>query len=250
MAKQALKPGNAKQFVGVLVLVAVVGVGGLGYALTSGGPKAITVDPAIKAGPAEGHMLGSADAPVVAMEFGDFECPGCGQFANVTEPDVRARLVNTGIVAFYFYDFPLSQHKNTWTAHMAAACADEQGKFWGMHDRLYGGQLEWSGEVTGNPVKVMSRYAADLGMDVNAWRTCVETQKGAARVKGNQEEGVRRNVSQTPTFIIGSKQIAGSLSYDMFKSLVDSALGMVRADSGRPGAKGRGADKSAAKKTQ
>ncbi len=250
MARQGGKRANAKQFAGVLILVAIAGVGGLGYALTSSGTKVLTVDPAIPAGPADGHLIGKADAPVQVIEFGDFECPGCGQFANVTEPDVRARLVNTGVVAFRFFDFPLTQHKNTWSAHNAAACADDQGKFWEMHDRLYGGQLEWNGEATSNPMKVMTRYAGDLGLDVRAWRTCVETQAHAARIKGNQAEGIRRNIGRTPTFIIGSKQVADNLSYDAFKSFVDSALVAAQADSGKPGARARAQEKGSAKKTQ
>jgi len=250
MAKKAVKQGTPRQFIGVLVLVAVLGVGGIGYAITRPGATAITVDPTIPAGPAEGHLLGKADAPVQVLEFGDFECPGCGQFANVTEPDVRARLVNAGVVAFRFFDFPLTQHRNTWTAHNAAACADDQGKFWEMHDRLYAGQLEWNTEATGNPLKVMTRYAADLGMDVKAWQTCVETQAHAARIKGNQAEGTRRNIQSTPTFIIGNKQMPGSLGFDTFKSLVDSALLGMAADSQGKGRPRATADKGAPKKAR
>ena len=247
MANKPVQKGNPRQFVGVLVVVAVAGVAALGYSLTQSGHKVIVVDPAIPAGAAEGHLLGKVDAPVQVFEFGDFECPGCGEFATITEPDIRARLVNTGVVAFRFFDFPLTQHKNTWTAHNAAACADDQGKFWEMHDRLYGGQLEWNGEVTSNPMKVMTKYASDLGMDVKKWQACVETQAHAGRIKGNQAEGTRRNISQTPTFIIGTRQLPGAISYDMFKSLVDSALATAKADSGKPGAKAPAA-KQAAKK--
>jgi protein-disulfide isomerase len=250
MAKKAVTQGNTRQFIGVLVLVAIAGVGGLGYAITRPGTKAITVDPTIPAGAAEGHVLGNASAPVRVIEFGDFECPGCGDFANITEPDVRARFVNTGVVAFEFFDFPLTQHKNTWTAHNAAACADDQGKFWEMHDRLYAGQLDWNSEATSNPVKVMTRYAADLGMDVRKWQTCVNTQAHAGRIKGNQAEGTRRNIQQTPTFIIGSKQMAGSISFDVLKSLVDSALITARPDSGNRGAKGAATKSGAPKKAQ
>ena len=240
MAKQTVQKGNPRQFVGLLVLVAVVGVGAIGYALTQTGTRVITVDPAIPAGAAEGHLLGRADAPVQVIEFGDFECPGCGEFATITEPDVRARLVTPGVVAFRFFDYPLTQHKNTWTAHNAAACADDQGKFWEMHDRLYGGQLEWNGEATGNPVKVMAKYASDLGMDVKKWQECVRTQAHAGRIKGNQAEGTRRNISQTPTFIIGTRQLPGAISYDRFKGLVDSALAGLKSDSAMPGAKASG----------
>jgi protein-disulfide isomerase len=214
---------NAKRFVGVLVVIGVVGASLLGYALTRAGPTAITVDPTIPAGAAEGHLLGKADAPVQVMEFGDFECPHCGDWSSVTEPDVRSRLINTGIVAFRYFDFPLAGFRNSWTAHLAASCADEQGKFWEMHDKLYGNQTEWNAIATTDPVKVIRRYAVDLGLDAKAWEKCVSTQKPAARIKGNQAEGTRRNVKGTPTFVIGDKMVP-SVSYDQFKALVDSAL--------------------------
>lgn len=229
MAKKTVQKAakSNTQFIGLLVLVAIIGVGALGYVLTHRGPQIIIVDPKIPAGAAEGHLMGHADAPVQVLEFGDFECPGCGNFAMVTEPDVRARLINTGIVAFHFYDFPLVQHINSFTAHLAAACADDQGKFWEMHDRLYAGQDEWS-DLTNpsmkSPLPIFARYAKEMGLDVSTWETCVTTQKYTAKIKGNQAEGNRRNVSQTPTFVIGDKQMAGALPYDEFKKIVDGVI--------------------------
>ena len=236
MAKKPVRKANNRQFAGAIIVVGVVGVAALGFALTRPRYTAITVDPTVPAGAAQGHLIGNPGAPVQVMEFGDFECPACGNFANLTEPDVRSRLVNTGIVAFRFFDFPLTQHKNSWTAHLAAACADDQGKFWEMHDRIYAGQDEWSDLVgrAPDPLGVFRKYASELGMDVKAWENCVTTQKYAARIKGNQAEGVRRNVTQTPTLIIGNQQV-NAVTYDEFKKLVDQALleaGKARTDSG------------------
>jgi protein-disulfide isomerase len=242
VSKKTVQKANNKQFTGILVAVAIIGVGALGYVLTHRGPTVIVVDPKIPAGAAQGYLMGKADAPVQVMEFGDFECPGCGNFANVTEPDVRTRLINTGIVGFRFFDFPLPQHKNSFTAHLAAACADDQGKFWQMHDRLYAGQDEWSDLLDPNmtsPLTVFRRYAKEIGLDVKAWEDCVVTQKYTARIKGNQAEGTRRDVEQTPTLIIGNKQVNG-VTYDEFKKLVDEVLAdqaKAKADSAKkPGA--------------
>ncbi len=223
MAKNVAQKGNPRQFVAILVIVALAGIGTLGYVLTRPSAKAITVDPRIPAGPAEGHLLGKADAPVQVIEFGDFECPACGDFANVTEPDIRSRLIAPGIVALRFFDFPLTQHKNTWAAHNAAACADDQGKFWEMHDHLYAHQDEWNGEATSNPMKFFRRYAKEIGIDVPSWESCVMAQTHAGRIKGNQDEGTRRQIGGTPAFIIGDKMVGG-VSYDEFKRLVDAAL--------------------------
>lgn len=222
-----VRRGNAKRFIGVLVVIVVVGASVLGYALSRPGAQAITIDPAIPAGAAEGHLLGKADAPVQVMEFGDFECPHCGDWSSVTEPDVRSRLINAGIIAFRYYDFPLAGFKNSWTAHLAASCAEDQGKFWEMHDKLYANQNDWNAIATSNPVKVMRQYAVGLGLDAQTWESCVTTQKAAARIKGNQAEGVRRNVTGTPTFVIGDKMVS-AVSYDQFKAYVDSALAAAR----------------------
>jgi protein-disulfide isomerase len=239
---QKAKASNAK-FVGILVAVGLIGVAVLGYVLSHSGPTVIVVDPKIPAGAPEGHLMGRADAPVQVMEWGDFECPGCGNFATITEPDVRTRLINTGIVGFRFYDFPLTQHKNSFTAHLAAACADDQGKFWEMHDRIYAGQDEWSDLVANvpDPLSIFRRYAKELGLDVKTWESCVTTQKYTAKIKANQAEGVRRNVQQTPTIIIGDKQVNG-VTYDEFKKLVDAALATAaktKPDSGKKSAAGK-----------
>ncbi|HEX6631156.1 MAG TPA: thioredoxin domain-containing protein, partial [Gemmatimonadaceae bacterium] len=78
------------------------------------------VDPNLPPVQVEGYRLGNPDAPVEVLEWADFECPGCMQFATVTEPDVRKRLIETGKMSLRFYDFPLSMHRNTWHASNAA----------------------------------------------------------------------------------------------------------------------------------
>ena len=246
MAKKTVKKADNRKFAGILIAVAILGVAAIGYAVTHGGPQVMIVDPTTPAGAAVGHLLGKADAPVQVLEFGDFECPGCGNFANITEPDVRSRLISQGLISFRYYDFPLPAHKNTWTAHLSASCAEEQGKFWEMHDRIYAGQDDWSNLTMGvtKPLPVFRRYATELGLDVKKWEDCVTTQRPAAGIKGNQAEGVRRNVAQTPTIIIGNRQVNG-VSYDEFKKLVDQALLDVtkaRADSAKkPAAAKKGA---------
>jgi protein-disulfide isomerase len=239
VAKAPVRKKSNAQFIGVIVLVAIVGVAALGYTLTRPTMKALTVDPTIPAGTAEGYLLGKADAPVQIIEFGDFECPGCGNFANVTEPDIRARLVNTGIVGFRFFDFPLSQHRNSWTAHVSASCAADQGKFWEMHDRTYAGQDEWNGEVTTDPVKVLRRYATEIGLDVKKWEQCLAAQPHTDRIKANAAEGNRRRITGTPTLIIGDQMLpSGPVPYDQVKQYVDQALATIsKSDSGKSAGK-------------
>ena len=217
------KPSNSR-FVGAVVLVAIVGIGILGYAVSRPRAGMKPVDPNLPPGTAEGYLVGRADAPVQVAEFGDFECPACGSWANITEPDVRERLINTGIVAFRFFDMPLDMHKNTWPASNAVACAADQGKFVEMHDHVFAAQDKWNGEATSNPKKPLMALASEIGLDMGKWESCFDSQTHYARIKANMLEGVRRGVSQTPTFIIGSTMYPGNIPFDEFKKYVDQAI--------------------------
>ncbi len=218
-------PPPRARFLASLGLLVVVGIIAIAYASKKSAPPVISttpVDPATL-GPAQGYLLGRADAPVQILEFADFECPACGSFAVVTEPDVRKRIVDAGLASYRYFDFPLPMHKNTWYASNAAACANDQGKFWEMHDQLFLNQPEWNSEATSNPTTVLQGYAKVLGLDVDKWRACYDAQTHLRDIQANKAEGERRKVNQTPTFVIGDHQIAGLLPYDQFKAYVDSA---------------------------
>ncbi|MGH7646611.1 MAG: thioredoxin domain-containing protein [Gemmatimonadaceae bacterium] len=182
---------------------------------------------------AQGHLLGNPNAPVQILEFADFECPHCAEFATITEPDVRKRIVEAGLASYRYFDFPLEHFTNSVPASNAAACAGDQNKFWEMHDKLFEGQPDWSGES--NPKGVFERYATALGLDMKAWDACYDSQKHMPDINANRQEGLRRHVESTPTFVIGSKQIPGAIPYDMFKAYVDTAAmaaGKTAADKG------------------
>jgi protein-disulfide isomerase len=184
----------------------------------------ITIDPSQQLPAAAGYLMGNADAPVQIIEFADFECPACGSFATLTEPDMRKRLIETGQVSFRFMDYPLAIHSNTWDAHFAAACANEQGKFWEMHDQIFATQDQWNGMVTNRPKVIFSRLAGAIGLDEAQWEGCYDSQKYKLQIAANMREGDRRAVGSTPTFIIGDKMVPGALGYDQLKAYVDSAL--------------------------
>jgi protein-disulfide isomerase len=216
-----------KGFYAILVLIAVVGASILAYSMTrkpstAAAPVPLSASSAT-AGPPQGYLLGKPDAPVKILEFADFECPACGRFATITEPDVRTRLIETGLASFTYYDYPLPQHRNSQGASNAAACADEQGKFWPMHDQLYGAQDQWNTQATDNPKPMFMRYASNIGLNVSQFESCYDTRKHQNRIVANFAEGERRRVNSTPTFIVGDKQVANALSYDELKAMVDEA---------------------------
>lgn len=229
-SQKAAPARNQKGFYTILGLVAAAfaAFGIYQYAKPSGA-DAVKIDPSTPLPSAVGYSIGRDDAPVRVVEFADFECPACAQFYTLTEPDVRARLVETGIVRYTFMDFPLPIHKNTWPASNAAACANEQGKFWEMHDALFQTQDQWNGFATSRPGGKFKELAEQLGLDVGKWESCFDARKYEMNIKAHEQEAVRQGAGQTPTFIIGSRRVPGSISFDKFKAYVDTALAEARA---------------------
>ena len=184
---------------------------------------------------AEGYLLGSATAPVQILEFADFECPACSNFSTITEPDVRKRIVGAGLASFRFFDFPLPQHRHTMKASNAAACANDQGKFWEMHDRIFAGQNVWA--ASRNPKGIFEDYAREISLDVSKWEECYEDGRHQSQIEANRAEGQRRGVSSTPSFVIGRRLIPGALPYDVIKAYVDSATAEAGAGTLNDGAR-------------
>lgn len=219
-------PGRDKRpfFIGIGVVV-VAGIAWLSYLSTrKEADTIIQLDSTVTHVPNQGHVIGSDSARTEVVEYADFECPGCGSFATLTEPDVRTRLVNTGIIRFRFVDFPLSMHRNTLNAHLAAWCAGEQGKFWEMHDIIFENQDRWNGEATNNPDGALADLASHVGVNMPQYQSCVSARKYLGQIQANVDAGNRAMVGSTPTLIIGNKQVKGAIPYDEFKRQVDEVL--------------------------
>jgi protein-disulfide isomerase len=226
--RSAKQPGN-RAFYLIIGLIAVVGIASLAYLSTR--PKenrAVAFDSSLPKVESQGYVMGSPTAPLEVTEFGDFECPQCGRFATLTEPDVRARLVNTGQIRWRYIDFPLDMHRNTWNASIAAACADEQGRFWEMHDAIYAAQDQWNGEATGNPNKVLKQIGEPLVADKAKFDQCVDDARTKPKVQAHYQLANARKLPGTPSFIIGDQQISEFLSYDDFKKLVDQQIAKLK----------------------
>jgi protein-disulfide isomerase len=217
------KGASSKSFGLIIGLVAVAGVAALGYVLSRPSqPVTLTTAPTNLAAPRV--LRGNPEALVQVVEFADFECPGCGQFATVTEPDVVKQFIESGEISFRFMDFPLVElHPNAVAAHNAAACAIEQGKFWPMHDQIFLRQHEWNGRATRNPKKVLATIADAVGLDADKWDECYDSQRMIPQITANRAEGVRLRVNSTPTFIIGDRVYADVLTYDEFRQAVTEA---------------------------
>ncbi len=205
--------GKSNRIVIILGVVLLVGAASLGYSLLTGMGAGVTEpvevegleDPERLVEVAQGIEVGNPDAPVTLVEFADYQCPACQQFATQVLPSVKRELVDEGRVRYVFYDFPLvAMHPNAFYAARAARCAGDQDRYWDYHDHLFLQQSEWS--ASGNPTRLFSGYADELGMDRSAFDSCLRSDRHAEVVTANRVLGERMGVSGTPTVMVSSGQ--------------------------------------------
>ncbi len=161
------------------------------------------------------HSQGPAHAPVTLVEYGDYECPYCGEAYPVVEA-IKKRL--GGQLRFVFRNFPLSQaHPHAEHAAEAAEAAGDQGKFWEMHDLLYENQQALEDED-------LLRYAATLGLDVPRFTRDIAGHTPATRVREDFRSGVRSGVNGTPTFFINGVRHDRSFDLATLLAAIEEAL--------------------------
>ena len=218
----AATPGM-KRFYAILAGVALLGVGALLFLLSrprvSSIPANVAIQPSDTAG-FRGYLKGSESAPVEITEYADYQCPFCQTFATLQMPTIEERLIKTGRLRWRYRDFPLQQHQFARLAAHSAACADEQGKYWEQHDRIYEGQGEWSeARDAGDQFR---DYARTIGLDLRRYDECMESGRYAGRIQASLEEGTRAGVASTPTLLVGNRLYQGRIDSDAIRRLVDS----------------------------
>jgi len=139
------------------------------------------------------HIQGPTDAPLTLLEYGDYECPYCGDAHPIVKA-VQKRLGNR--LCFAFRNFPLiDSHPHAERAAEAAEAAGEQGKFWQMHDLLYQNQEALEGED-------LARYASELGLDAERLMREVRARAYLERIREDVRSGTECGVDGTPTFFV------------------------------------------------
>jgi protein-disulfide isomerase len=158
---------------------------------------------------------GPANAPVTLVEFADFECPYCGGLYPTL------KLVEKGYadkVKFVFRQFPLtSMHPHAQKAAEASLCANEQGKFWEMHDAMYSNQDKLD-------VPSLKQRAVVLRMNAAAFNTCLDSGRMAEAVKKDQDDARKSGVSSTPTMFINGRLLSGNQPYSVILGIIDDEI--------------------------
>ena len=177
------------------------------------GTPDLIVDLAEPVDPERDHIRGPVDAPVTVLEYGDFECPYCGQ----AEPVLRELLRDFGDVAYVWRHLPLNDvHPNAQRAAEAAEAAAEQGAFWEMHDLLLDRQ-----DALG--YRDLVGYAEQLGLDVERFEEDLRTRMGAGRIAQDVDTADLSGVSGTPTFFVNGLRHYGAYDIATLSAAVKAA---------------------------
>ena len=173
---------------------------------------------------------GMANAKLTMVAFSDFQCPFCERHVRDTEPQLAKEYLDTGKLKVVFMDFPLEAiHTFAFKAAETARCAAEQGKFWEMHDRLFGTQK------TPTAFSNWTAHAAALRLKMPEFENCLSSGKYAAEIRRDVAQGVAAGVSGTPGFFLAVTDpsstkvktvrfINGAQPYQTFKAQIDALL--------------------------
>jgi len=175
----------------------------------------------------ENPVKGSENASVVLLEFTDYQCPYCNRHTLQTQPSIESEYIDTGKIRFVSLDMPIaSLHPLAFKAAEASHCAEEQGKFWQMRERLFANQkalLPWNG------------HAEALGIDVAQFEACLNSDKYADAVRSDMAEASKAGATGTPSFVValvdddsgvvrGFQFLRGAQPFSAFKGALDEAV--------------------------
>jgi len=161
----------------------------------------------------DAHVRGPKDAPVLLVEYADYECPYCQQIQPALD---RIHAEYKGKVAFAYKDVPLPMHANAQKASEAAHCAGVQNKYWEYHDLLVSKkQLD---------LPRLKEIARELKLDVAAFDKCVDTGERAAVIKAHMAEAQSLGLQGTPSFFINGRFFSGALSYEKLREVIEEEL--------------------------
>ena len=167
------------------------------------------------------HTKGEGTSGVTLTEYGDFQCPACGQYFPVVE-QVAEKYKEE--ITFQFRHFPLeSIHPNAFGASRAAEAASKQGQFWEMYDKLFSNQDAWSG--ANNPNTHFENFAKQIGLNVEQYKQDFASSAINDAIQADKREGNKLEVSSTPTFVLDGKVIQNpAATVEDFSKILDEAI--------------------------
>jgi protein-disulfide isomerase len=167
---------------------------------------------------AGGHSKGAADAPVIMVEYSDFQCPFCTRHTQEVAPRLEEAYLKSGQMRLIYKHFTVKGPDSV-SAAMAAECAAEQDKFWEYHDLLFArtGQVAFNAEN-------LKAFAAELKLDTAAFSQCFDSQKYLQTVQVNSAEAQQLGIRGTPGFFVNDTPIAGAQPFEVFQQAIEAEL--------------------------
>jgi protein-disulfide isomerase len=157
---------------------------------------------------------GNPEAKVQIVEFSDFQCPFCQKSSSI----VRDLIQSYGDKIYFVYrDFPLKNHRYAQKSAEAGECAQDQGKFWELHDKIFANQ---------DKLKEIKKLALEIeGLDMKKFNQCLDSNKYQEEVKQDYEDGVSAGVDGTPTFFINNELVNGAVPRAKMVEVIEKYLG-------------------------
>ncbi len=172
-------------------------------------------------------FLGPEDAKVTIIEFSDYQCPFCRSFWRDTLNRIKNEYINSGqSVKFVYRDFPLTNiHPMAVKYAEAAECAEDQNKYWQMHDKIFEKQDEvGQGTISNFGIEDVKIWAEEIGLNGSEFNQCLDSGKYSEEVRKDFDDGSRAGVNGTPTFFINGISVVGSQPFEAFKQIIDGEL--------------------------
>lgn len=165
------------------------------------------------------HVKG--EGAVTLVEYGDFQCPACGQYYPIIE-QVADKYASE--VTFQFRHNPLvSIHPNAFAGSRAAEAASKQGKFWEMYDKLFANQQDWSS--SSNPTSLFETYAKQIGLNIDQFNQDFKSSSVNNAINADLAQGKKIGVKATPTFVLNGKVIENPQpTVESFSEVLDKAI--------------------------
>jgi protein-disulfide isomerase len=170
------------------------------------------------------HFKGDPNAPITIVEFSDFQCPYCGRFDADAGQKIDEQYVEAGLVLFGYQHFAFLGPESQKAAE-ASECAAEQDAFWPYHDLLFG-RLMGENQGSLSPAG-LSQYAAEVGLDTEAFEDCLNSGKYASLVNSQTSGAQSLGVTGTPAFLVNGRPLVGAQPFEVFEQVIEAELGRV-----------------------
>jgi protein-disulfide isomerase len=165
-----------------------------------------------------GFEIGDPEAPLLVVEFADFGCSACAQFARETFPTVYEELIRTGRVRWKFVPFELGAFRHSRKAIMASLCAAEQDAVWAMHDSLFSDRDRW--QDPSDPFPTFLDFATGIGLNPTEFEECYRRDDTEETAKELRNLARKLRIRATPTFLVGEHRVRGALPTEMFLEML------------------------------